>query len=78
MLYKTIVLELIQEQYPQLHRRLRLSRKLLRELDRYAIELRTMHCKWIDLGTDASGAAELAVQGTSGHARPRTSAALGA
>ncbi len=61
-MYKTIALELIQEQYPQLHERLRLSRKLLPELDRYASELRTAHLRWIDLGTDASAARELALE----------------
>jgi hypothetical protein len=62
MLYKTIALELLQEQYPTLHHRLRLSRTLLRELDRYATDLRAAHLKWVALGTDTSAARELAVE----------------
>ena len=46
--YKTIVLELIQEQYPSLHERLRRERTLLEELNRYAVELRTAHLAWTD------------------------------
>jgi hypothetical protein len=42
MLYKTIVLELIQS-HPVLHNRLRLSRKLMTEMERYASDLRTSH-----------------------------------
>lgn len=41
-MYKTIVLELL-EAHTALHRCLRLSRKLLPELDRYANDLRTAH-----------------------------------
>lgn len=62
MLYKTIVLELIQEQHPRLHRRLCLSRSLLAELDRYARELREVHRKWVSLGLDSSSAREMAVE----------------
>ena len=47
-LYKTIVLELLQEQYPSLHERLRRERALLATLDRYASELRTAHLAWTD------------------------------
>jgi hypothetical protein len=45
--YRTIVLELIQEQ-PELHERLRLSRTLLSTVDSYATELRTAHLAWMD------------------------------
>jgi hypothetical protein len=62
LLYKTIVLELLQEQHTQLHNHLRLRRTLLQELDRYANELRIAHLKWLTLGTDASAARELAVE----------------
>ena len=62
MLYKTIVLELIQEQYPQLHQRLKLSRTLLKELDRYATDLRTAHLKWLAQGTEPETARELALE----------------
>jgi len=40
MLYKTVTLELL-ESHPKLHHYLRLSRKLMSELDRYATDLRT-------------------------------------
>jgi hypothetical protein len=40
MLYKTITLELL-ESHPKLHNYLRLSRKLMSEVDRYATDLRT-------------------------------------
>ena len=62
MLYKTIVLELIQEQYPHLYHRLRLGRTLLRELDRYASDLRATHLRWIAAGTDPGAARELALE----------------
>ena len=45
MLYKTIVLELIQEQ-PALHERLRTSRTLLPTMNSYASELKTSHEAW--------------------------------
>ena len=62
MLYKTIVLELLEESYPTLHRRLRLGRTLLRELDRYARDLRTTYLREIERGTDRGAARELALQ----------------
>jgi hypothetical protein len=43
MHYKTIVLELLQEQYPRLHERLRASRTLLSALDEQASALRRHH-----------------------------------
>lgn len=44
--YKTIVLELIQDQYPTLHERLRASRTLLSTLERYAADLKDRHEHW--------------------------------
>ena len=46
--YKTIILELLQEQYPSLHDQLRRERTLLATLNRYAVELRTAHLAWTD------------------------------
>jgi hypothetical protein len=48
MLYKTIVLELLQEQHPALHERLRQERMLLQALNDYAIALKRHHETWID------------------------------
>jgi hypothetical protein len=48
MMYKTIVLELLQEQYPVLHEQLRRERRLLKDLNQYAIELRTAHLAWME------------------------------
>jgi hypothetical protein len=45
MQYKTIALELVQEN-PALHDRLRLSRKLLSTVHSYAIELKASHETW--------------------------------
>jgi hypothetical protein len=47
MLYKTIILELLQDQYPTLHEQLRQERRLLPALDQYAMELKASHeaCK---------------------------------
>jgi hypothetical protein len=39
ILYKTVVNNILEE-YPELYHRLRLGRKLLAEVDRYAAELR--------------------------------------
>jgi hypothetical protein len=47
MMYKTIVLELLQEQYPALHQQLRRKRTLLKTMNQYAIELRTAHLAWM-------------------------------
>jgi hypothetical protein len=46
--YKTIVLELLQSQYPELHDQLRATRTLLATLDRLAAGLRTAHFAWMD------------------------------
>ncbi|MDE2506939.1 MAG: hypothetical protein KGM43_06995 [Planctomycetota bacterium] len=48
MHYKTIVLELLQEQYPILHELLRQERTLPISLDEYASQLKTAHLAWID------------------------------
>ena len=48
MHYKTITLELLQDQFPTLHRRLRNQRKLLETLDQYARMLRDSHLAWRD------------------------------
>ena len=71
MLYKTITLELIQDQ-PELYERLRSSKRLLPAMDAYAIELKAFHDAWKDRiiranpGSDptqiASEALELAIQ----------------
>jgi hypothetical protein len=60
MLYKTITLELL-ECHPTLHRQLRLSRKLLSEMERYASDLRSLHLRQQDAGMDSSNAMEKAV-----------------
>jgi hypothetical protein len=71
MMYKTITLELIQEQ-PELYERLRSSKRLLPAMDAYAIELKASHEEWKNRlsqarpGRDpsqiASEALEMAVQ----------------
>ena len=48
MQYKTIVLELLKDQYPALHEQLRTSRTLLEALNRYAITFKEIHSAWID------------------------------
>lgn len=47
MHYKTIVLELIQEQYPALYEQLRASRTLLATMNDTATALRTAHRTWM-------------------------------
>lgn len=47
MQYKTIVLELLQEQ-PELYNQLQASRTLLRSLDQYALALKASHESWMD------------------------------
>lgn len=71
MLYKTIVLELLQER-KELHEQLRQSRMLLPTVNRYADELKSSHESWKerltqenpdrDLLQIASQAMELAIQ----------------
>lgn len=48
MQYKTIILELLQDQYPALHEQLRRSRNLLSTLDEQASALKRYHESWID------------------------------
>jgi hypothetical protein len=43
MQYKSIVLELLKEEFPSLHEQLRMSRTLLASLDRYALGFKTSH-----------------------------------
>jgi hypothetical protein len=45
MLYKTIILELIQDR-PELYERLRSTKRLLPALDAYATDLKTSHETW--------------------------------
>ncbi len=53
MHYKTIVLELLQEQYPILHRLLRQEGTLRISLEEYATQLRTSHLDWKETLTQA-------------------------
>jgi hypothetical protein len=46
--YKTIALELIQEQ-PELYERLRSSKRLLPAMDAYAIDLKAIHEEWMNM-----------------------------
>jgi hypothetical protein len=78
MMYKTITLELLQDQ-PALYETLRAGRMLLTALDTYAVELRERHLLWIDRlnqarpGSDprqvSSEALELAIAGLQDHLR---------
>ena len=43
MLYKTITLELLKEEFPNLHEKLRAERGLLKALDRYSTALKESH-----------------------------------
>ena len=53
MHYKTIVLELIQQQYPALHEQLRQSRTLLQAVNDTATALKRYHEDWTDRLTQA-------------------------
>ncbi len=76
MMYKSIVLALLQDQYPTLHEQLRQERMLLKTLNSYAIELRTAHLAWmeeirraipdIDPSQISSEALELAIESLQG------------
>lgn len=48
MLYKTMILELLQQR-PEIHDQLRKKRKLLMTMEHYAKELKTSHQAWIEL-----------------------------
>jgi hypothetical protein len=52
MLYKTMILELLQQR-PEMHEQLRQQRMLLPTLERYAIELKTRHEAWKELLSQA-------------------------
>ncbi len=72
MRYKTIILELLQEEYPALHEQLQASRTLLSRLNTYAHTLRSRHGAWMyqlrrarpasDHGQIPCEALELAIQ----------------
>jgi hypothetical protein len=72
MRYITICHELLQDQYPALHERLRKDKTLLKTLKRYAMDLKTAHVVWMnelrrlnpkaDLVQIASKALELAIE----------------
>lgn len=78
MLYKTITLEMLQEE-PALYEELRSSKRLLPALEAYATELRDSHLAWVDRlnqaqpGRDpaatSSEAMELAIASLSDHLR---------
>lgn len=57
MQYKTIVLELIQEQ-PELYEQLRSSKRLLTAMDAYATELKASHEAWKDQLSQARPASD--------------------
>jgi hypothetical protein len=67
MLFKTIVLELLQQR-PQMHEQLRKERKLLATLELYARELKTSHEGWKEVlgqtkpGSDPSQIASEALE----------------
>jgi hypothetical protein len=48
MHYKTITLELLQDQYPALHQRLRATRTLLSAVTLHAAGLKRYHETWMD------------------------------
>lgn len=57
MLYKTIILELLQQR-PQMHEQLRLERKLLTTLEIYARELKSSHEAWKEVLSQARPGSE--------------------
>src|SRR5262245_24439242 len=46
--YKTIILELLQEQYPTLHEQLRSTRTLLATVNQHSADLKAAHIAWMD------------------------------
>jgi hypothetical protein len=82
MRYKTLVLELLQDQYPALHEKLRQEQTLLSTLDRLSIELKEAHVAWMnelrraspdcDFAQIASEALELAIEHLQGDLRPES------
>jgi hypothetical protein len=61
MLYKTIVLHLLEDR-PQMYQQLRKSRTLLATLNRLAEELKASHEALMNLGNQPNEAAELAIK----------------
>jgi hypothetical protein len=61
MQYKTIVLELLQQQ-TELHEQLRTNRQLLSALENYAQELRTSHHSWIETLAQAKPGSALLIK----------------
>jgi hypothetical protein len=57
MLYKTMVLELLQQR-PEMHDQLRKNRTLVPTLERYANQLRTRHLAWKEEFSQARPASE--------------------
>jgi hypothetical protein len=86
MLYKTMVLELLQQR-TEMYDQLRSSRTLLPTLERYASDLRTSHEAWTDRLSEAnpgsderqitSEALELALKGLEDSLLPASPAAGG-
>jgi hypothetical protein len=82
MRYKTIVLQLLQDQYPALHEKLRQERTLLSTLDRLAINLKDAHVAWMnelrrarpdrDIPQMATEALELAIDHLQGDLPPES------
>jgi hypothetical protein len=48
MLYKTLILELLQQR-PEIRDQLRKERRLLSKMEQYAMELKTSHQAWIQV-----------------------------
>jgi hypothetical protein len=77
MRYITICHELLQDQYPTLHEKLRNDKTLLNALKQHAIELKSAHVAWMnelrrvspkaDYGQIASEALELAIEHLQGN-----------
>jgi hypothetical protein len=84
MRYKTIVLELLQDQYPALHAKLVREKKLLETMDRLAIEMKDAHVAWMnelrraspdsDIRLIASEALDLAIEHLQGDLPPESPA----
>src|SRR3954467_13350627 len=85
MRYMTIVLELIQEQFPTLHEQLKASRTLLSTVEDYATALKARHDLWktefrlANPGRDpaqiASDALEMAIEDLQASLPPESSTA---
>ncbi len=63
MQYKTIILQFLEQQQPELHSQLRKTRTLLPTLERYASELKTSHETLMDMLSKAKpGSAETQIR----------------